>query len=314
VTPVMAASVPILVTGGCGFIGVNLARALVANGQRAWAFDDLSTGSEADGVAAGFERVIHGDVRDAAAISAAVAGVETVVHLAAHPGVADSVADPRHDFEINVAGTLNTLLAARDAGVARFVFASSNAPLGDAEPPAREDVVPRPRSPYGASKLSGEAMCSAFAGSYGLATTVLRFSNVYGPFSYHKGSVVALFMKRVLDGLPVVVYGDGSQTRDFVFIGDLCSGIVAAIDRAPAGETYHLGTGIETSLSELVQGFRKVFTDRDIVVEHQAARAGDVDRSYSDITKARAALGYDPATPLVDGLRATRDWFVGAAA
>ena len=136
---------------------------------------------------------------------------------------------------MNVVGTLNALLAARDGGASAFVFASSGAPLGSVEPPGHEGLAPRPLSPYGASKLAGEGLCSAFAGSYGLPATALRFTNVYGPYSYHKGSVVAAFMKRIMDGEPLVVYGDGNQTRDFLYVDDLCRAVIAVLDRRPDG-------------------------------------------------------------------------------
>lgn len=302
----------VLVTGGCGFIGVNLARALRAAGYEPVAYDNLSTGRLGDGTAAGYEEVIEADVLDADALTAAAAGVYGVVHLAARTGVVDSVKDPRGDLDVNVGGTLNALLAARDGGASAFVFASSGAPLGSVEPPGHEGLAPRPLSPYGASKLAGEGLCSAFAGSYGLAATALRFTNVYGPFSYHKGSVVAAFMKRIMDGEPLVVYGDGSQTRDFLYVDDLCRAVVAVLDRRPQGELFQLGTGTETSVNELVERLVAVFCDREVEVRHEPARAGEISRSFSDISRARDALDYHPSVGLDVGLTATRDWFVNA--
>jgi UDP-glucose 4-epimerase len=299
----------VLVTGGCGFIGVNLASHLRAAGYRTVAFDDLSTGSVADGEAAGYDDVVVGDIRDADALAAAARDVAAIVHLAAHTGVVPSVEDPRHDSEVNVGGTLNALLAARDGAAEAFVFASSGAPLGSVEPPGHEGLAPRPLSPYGASKLAGEGMCSAFAGSYGLPTTVLRFTNVYGPFSYHKGSVVARCLKRIMDGLPLTVYGDGTQTRDFLYVDDLCGAVVAALARKPRGELYQLGTGTETSVNELVEHLVALAPEGEVRIEHEPARPGEVLRAYSDIGKARRELGYDPATPLVEGLATTFEWF-----
>ena len=299
----------VLVTGGCGFIGTNLGRLLVQRGCVLIAYDDLSSGTEADAAAAGYDRVIRGDVRDAEALAKAAVGVDYVVHLAAQTGVIPSVEDPRTDTETNVLGTLNALMAARDAGVAGFAFASSNAPLGTVEPPSREDKVPRPLSPYGASKAAGEALTSAFAGSYGLPTATVRFSNVYGPYSYHKGSVVALFFKQIKSGGALTVYGDGLQTRDFVYVDDLCQGIAAALDGEHAGETFHLGSGTETTVLELIDHLRRLYPDRDIEVRHEPARAGEILRNYSDITKARGMLGFDPSTALDEGLRRTRAWF-----
>lgn len=299
-------------TGGCGFIGVNLARNLRAAGYEPVAYDNLSTGLLGDGHAAGYAEVIEGDVLDDDALAAAARGAYGVVHLAARTGVVDSVIDPRGDIDTNVGGTLNALLAARDGGASAFVFASSGAPLGSVEPPGHERLAPRPLSPYGASKLAGEGLCSAFAGSYGLAATALRFTNVYGPFSYHKGSVVAAFMKRIMDGDPLVIYGDGSQTRDFLFVDDLCRAVIAVLDRRPAGELYQLGTGTETSVIELVKLLVAIFPDREIPIRYEPARAGEIARSYSDISHAREALGYNPSTGLEEGLSVTRDWFVNA--
>ena len=301
----------VLVTGGCGFIGTNLGRALSERGCRLVAFDNLSSGSQADAARSGYADVVVGDIRDAEAIAKAAQDADYVVHLAAQTGVIPSIQDPRSDVETNVGGTLNTLLAARDAGVDGFVFASSNAPLGSVQPPSREDLPARPLSPYGASKLAGEGLVSAFAGSYGLRTATLRFSNVYGPFSYHKGSVVALYFKCLAEQTPLVVYGDGTQTRDFVYVEDLCLGIAAALEGDVAGETFHLGTGTETTINDLVALLQKLYDDRDIVVEYRPARDGEIHRNFSDITKARTVLGYDPHTALVDGLAATRAWFEG---
>jgi UDP-glucose 4-epimerase len=303
----------VVVTGGCGFIGVNVGRHLGAAGYRTVAFDDFSSGRPEDARAAGYDDVVEGDIRDADALRAAADGAVAVVHLAAHTGVVPSVADPAHDASVNITGTMNALVAARDGGASAFVFASSGAPLGSVDPPGHEGLAPRPLSPYGASKLAGEGYCSAFAGSYGLATTSLRFTNVYGPYSYHKGSVVALFMKRIMERQPLVVYGDGAQTRDFLYVDDLCSAVLAVLERKPVGELYQLGTGTETSVKELVEQLRALFPDRDIEVRHEPARAGEIARAYSDISHARDGLGYDPVVGLADGLARTRDWFVGAS-
>lgn len=300
----------VLVTGGCGFIGVNLARHLAATGYETIAFDNGSAGRLEDGRSAGYARVIEADIRDVDALAAAMRGVDAVVHLAARTGVVDSVRDPRGDVEVNVIGTLNALLAARDVGVSAFVLASSGAPLGEVEQPGHEAIAPKPRSPYGASKLAGEGLCSAFAGSYALPTTALRFTNVYGPYSYHKGSVIAQFMKRIIDGAPLVVYGDGEQTRDFLYVDDVCRAILAAIERAPMGELYQLGTGIETSINDVVGLLTEVVSDRRVEVVFESEQPGEVRRAYSDIRKARRDLGYNPCTPLRDGLARTRDWFL----
>lgn len=297
----------VLVTGGAGFIGVNLAPVLTQLGYTTRCYDDFSTGHRSDAEAAGYDEIVEGDVLRVEDLAAATRGCTHVVHLAAQAGVPASVADPVADCELNVRGTLHALLAARDAGVSGFVFASSNAPLGEITPPAHEDVVPRPTSPYGASKLAGEAYCSAFAGSFDLPTTVLRFSNVYGPFSYHKGSVVAAFCKRALAGEPLVVYGDGTQTRDFVFVEDLCRGIAAAVGHGGRGVVAHLASGTETTVLEVAELVAERIDGTR--VEHRPARVGDVARSASDISTARELLGYAPRVTLPEGLDRTVGWF-----
>jgi len=299
----------VLVTGGAGFIGVNLGRLLAAAGARTIAYDSFVTGRVSDAEAAGYDDIVAGDIRDADALASAARGVDAIVHLAARTGVVDSVEDPRGDAEVNVMGTLNALLAARDGGAGAFVFASSGAPLGSVEPPGHEGLAPRPLSPYGASKLAGEGLCSAFSGSYGISATALRFTNVYGPFSYHKGSVVALCLKRIMDREPLVVYGDGEQTRDFLYVDDLCAAVVAAIVQRPTGGLYQLGTGTETSVNQLMVLLAELMADAGVEVVHEPERPGEIRRAFSDISRAKTDLGYAPDTPLVQGLRTTADWF-----
>jgi UDP-glucose 4-epimerase len=297
----------VLVTGGAGFIGVNLAPVLAELGLATRCFDDFSTGRRDDAERASYDEIVEGDILDAAALAEAARGCTQVIHLAAQAGVPTSVADPVTDCELNVRGTLHALLAARDAGVKGFVLASSSAPLGEITPPAHEGLVPRPTSPYGASKLAGEAYCSAFAGSYGLPTVALRFSNVYGPYSYHKGSVVAAFCKAALAGEPLVVYGDGSQTRDFVFVEDLCRGIASAVTTGGNGLVAHLGSGSETTVLEVAR--QVAARAGEVPIDHRPVRAGDVTRSYSDISLARKLFGYEPQVGLAEGLDRTVAWF-----
>jgi UDP-glucose 4-epimerase len=303
----------VIVTGGAGFIGVNLAPVLAARGWRTIAVDNGTTGHLDDAVAAGYDAVVEADVRDRAALRAAIAGADAIIHLAAQTGVPASIADPVADHDTNVRGTLELLLAGRDERVASFVLASSNAPLGDAPQPVHEGIVPHPLSPYGASKLAAEAYCDAFRSAYEVPTVALRFANVYGPFSYHKGSVVATFMRAAVAGEPLEIHGDGCQTRDFVYVGDLCEGIAAAVEPGVAGGVFHLGSGIETSVAALAAAVAELFTDRTVEIRHTAARRGEVSRSCSDITAARRCLGYAPRTALPDGLVATREWFLAQA-
>ena len=302
----------VLVTGGAGFVGVNLGRLLADQGHETRCFDDFSTGRREDAEAAGYAEVVEGDVRDADALAQAASGCRYVVHLAAQSGVPASLADPLRDHDVNVRGTLNALLAARDAEAEGFVFASSSAPLGDVAPPAHEGVVPRPKSPYGASKLAGEGYCAAFAGSFGLPTVALRFTNVYGPYSYHKGSVVAAFCKQVQAGGPMVVYGDGSQTRDFVYVEDLCRGISQAmtspVTLRSTGVVAHLGSGVETTVLTVAQEVGARFGGA-VEPEFRPPRQGDIERTFADISYAREVFGFAPATALGDGLDRTVQWF-----
>ena len=260
--------------------------------------------------------LVQARLGDTAVVADAVAGVDAVVHLAARAGIPDSVSDPLGTFEVNVAQTLGLLDASRRAGVRRFVFASSNAAAGDHEPPADETDLPHPLSPYGASKLAGEAYCQAYAATYGIAACALRFSNAYGPYSLHKKSVVAAWLRAALGGEPVTIHGDGEQTRDFVFSGDLAAAVVAALD-APedvvAGELFQVGTGRETTINELAAAIGAA-VGRPLEIVHEETRAGDVRRNVSRVDKAAARLGYRASVALDEGLARTARWFETALA
>lgn len=306
---------PILVVGGAGFIGASLVRALDARGERVRVLDW--------GQAAAFAylrgtraEVVEGDVADLSTARRAVEGSRTVVHLAARTSVPASIAAPLDDLEQNVMGTVQLLGACRGAGVERFVFASSNAALGLIDPPAREETPPRPVAPYGAAKLAVEAYLHAYHRSYGLVATALRFSNAYGPYSLHKVSVVAAMTKAYLAGRPLSIYGDGSQTRDFVHVDDLVALVLLAIE-APreqvAGEVFQAGTGRETSVAELARELLRAGRLPG-TIEHLPPRHGDVARSFSDVSKAERVLGYRPSVALSDGLRSTIHWFEEALA
>lgn len=299
----------ILVTGGAGFVGANLVRHLLAVGHDVRILDNFSTGRRENLTGLATE-IIEGDILDMDTVSHAVKDTEAVVHLAAHTGVIPSIERPGDDMRINVVGTLNLLCACRDLGVRRFVFASSNAPMGSQEPPYHEGLVPRPLSPYGASKLAGEGYCSAFHGSYGTETVVLRFTNVYGPHSTHKTSVVAQFIRRLRSGQPLIIYGDGQQTRDFFFTDDLSQAVRLALEADKiGGELFQLGSGVETSINALSAMLLELSGRSDLGVEYAPARPGEILRNYSDLSHARTALGYQPQVPLLEGLGQTWRWF-----
>jgi UDP-glucose 4-epimerase len=299
-----------LVTGGCGFIGVNLVARLAARGDRVRILDNLSLGRKEDVEGFGAE-VLVGDILDPVSVKKAMKNVEVVVHLAAHTRVVESVSDPKLNFDVNAVGTMNMLLASKAVGVRKFIFASTGgAILGEQEPPVHEGMVPRPVSPYGAGKLAGEAYCSAFSGSFGLNTVALRFSNVYGPYSYHKGSVVAQFFKNLMQRQPLVVYGKGAQTRDFLYVDDLVEAVLLADRAETPGEVFQIASGRETSIATLIERMRELLPNVKVNTQHEAARSGEIFRNYASIEKARRLLGYEPKMELCDGLRRTWDWFV----
>lgn len=251
-----------------------------------------------------------------AAGSANVNRNEVIVHLAADTRVIESIENPVHNFDVNVRGTFCLLEAARKAGIEHFVFASTGgAIIGDARPPVHEEMVPRPTAPYGASKLFGEGYLSAYSGSYGLKAIALRFSNVYGPRSYHKGSVVAQFFKNVLAEKDITVFGDGTQTRDFVHVDDICSAITLALSHQGGGGVYQLGSGIGTSVNELLDLIRVAVHPKSMPeIHYMPFRTGELLHTHSSIDKARAELGYAPRRVLAEGIRETWNWFSSRSA
>jgi UDP-glucose 4-epimerase len=323
-----------LVTGGCGFIGSNLVHQLAGEeGHRVRVLDDLSVGdrdnlervcdfTETDvsdlGPLSDLEpdtvELVVGDIRDEEITHAAGDGVDVIVHLAANAGVPSSVDDPRMDCTKNVIGTLNCLESARHNDVDRFVLASSAAPLGDVEPPVHEELAPKPKAPYGASKLAGEGYCSAYHGSFDLETVALRFGNVYGPRSFHKSSVVAKFIRRAQQGKVLEIYGDGEQTRDFIYTEDLLGAIrLSAIQDGVGGELFQIATASETTVNELVEIMVPILEDHgisDVSVTNTEPRTGDIRRNYSDTSKAKDLLGWQAETPLEQGLRETVDHMI----
>ncbi len=273
------------------------------------ALDDFSRGSASylDGVEV---EIVEADVRDDGAMAGAVEGVDTVVHLAAFGSVVESVQDPIPNFDVNVRGTLVALRAAASAGVGKFVFASTGgAIMGNAEPPVDEATLPWPISPYGASKLCGEAYCHAFAGSFDLPVVALRFANVYGPISAHKKGVITNFIRLGLRREPLVVYGDGSATRDFLYVEDLCDGICTAVDASLTDEVVHLASGEETSIGGLAELILELTGATDVPVHYEDRRRGEVEKTFARPDRAAELLGFAPSHTLAEGLRKTVEWF-----
>ena len=299
----------VLVTGGCGFIGSNLVSMLAEAGAHVRVLDNLSVGSRETVAHLGNAvDVIEADVRDLDAVGAACEGMEKVFHLAAQPGVIPSIEDPETDYLINAGGTFNTLLAAQRRGVASFVFVSSNAVAGEFKAGQDETAPPRPLSPYGASKLAGGAYCSAFAAAYGMRTMSLRFANAYGPGSSHKQSVIAKFIRLIMNGEPLVIYGDGRQVRDFIHVEDLCRAMMLAAEQDVGGEIVHVASGKGTSVVELVQLLSEV-AGRELPVVHEPAREGEAFRINPSVEKAKRLLGFEAQVSLAEGLAGTYEWF-----
>lgn len=305
-----------LVTGGAGFIGSHLAEALIARGDRVRVLDDLSTGKRQN-VPAGAE-FIHGDAGDAATAARAAAGCDIVLHQAAIPSVPKSVQDPVGTNTANVDATLQMLVAARDAGVKRFVFAGSSSSYGNAATlPKREDMRPAPVTPYALQKWVGEQYCQMFTSLYGLETVTIRYFNVFGPRqapdSPYSG-VISLFTRALLAGQAPTIYGDGRQTRDFTYVANVVDGVLRASTAVGvSGEVINVATGGRVSLLELVRSLQ-VILGVDIAPAFSPEREGDVRDSQADIFKARKLLGYEPLVPFEQGLRQTVEWFKSSTA
>ena len=256
-----------------------------------------------------------GDILDEELALRAAEGADAIVHLAANTGVLPSVEDPRADCRTNVFGTLNYLEAARHNGVGRFVFASSGGTvIGEVEPPIHEEMAPHPVAPYGASKLAGEGYCSAYFQTFDIGTVALRFGNVYGPLSGHKNSVVARFIRRATSGEALEIYGDGTQTRDYIYIGDLIRAIkLSATTEGVGGETFQIATNAETTVREIADRLIPALAEagiKDVEVRHTDARRGEVRRNFADTSKAKRLLGWQAEMDLDEGLRRTVAWFV----
>ena len=296
-------------TGGLGIIGANFARYMRPHAPNAELIAvDWRSDSDAE-TRALFDHTHIGDF-SAPQSAALYDHADVVVHLAATTTVQESIEDPYQSFENNVIKTQVLLDVLRlRAPDCHFVFASTGgAIIGEHDGAIHENIPPRPVSPYGATKLAVEGLLSAYTGAFGLRAAALRFSNVYGPGSAHKGSVVAAFCKAYLDTGTLIINGDGTQTRDYVFVEDICQAIFRTI-QAQATGPFQLGTGRATSILELVESFRRLAPGAALDVRHRPALRGEVKHNLCDISHARHILGYRPDTTLDRGLRQTLDWF-----
>jgi UDP-glucose 4-epimerase len=307
----VSAAEEVLVTGGAGFIGATLVRRLVASGHRVRVVDNLSTGDPAH-LAGVDAELVKGDIRDADALDDALRGMTAVIHLAAAGSVVGSIADPVGNFESNVLGTFRVLDAARRAGIERVVLASTGGALiGDATPPVNEQSLPKPISPYGASKLAGEGYAHAFAKTYGIRTVAIRFGNVYGPWCARKRGVINVYFESLHSGVPLLIYGDGTASRDYVHVDDIANALQLALenDRVPGGTVLHAASGVETSLTELADLCRRAAGKPGHPIEYRPRRAGEVGRNFASYDLAHELLGYTPTVRREDGIPRLWRWF-----
>lgn len=320
-----------LITGGCGFLGIALVNRIQEMGfKNIRIVDNLMIGTRGDllkiscfkeinptsikGGPIGVE-LIQGDIVNPDLANTIGRGCDIIVHLAANTGVGPSVISPRMDMSNNILGTFNYLESARENKIKRFIFASSSAAVGNAAPPIHEEVVPKPVSPYGASKLAGEGYCAAYFRSFGVETVALRFGNVYGPGSSKKSSVIAKFIKDAMRGKVIEIYGDGSQTRDFIYIDDLIRAVISAsISDGVGGNIFQIASGCETTIQEVANRLINILSINNInglKIINSNDRIGDVKRNFSNIEKAKNLLNWTPKVGMDEGLNRTVKFFLG---
>jgi nucleoside-diphosphate-sugar epimerase len=311
----MSLSGIVLVTGGAGFIGSNLATALLARGARVRVIDNLSTGYRENLAEIGGDvDFVNASITDAESLKRALEDVELVFHEAAIPSVPRSIHSPLDTHEASVNGTFSLLLAARDQKVRRLVYAASSSAYGDQEEsPKRESMRPDPLSPYAVAKLVGEYYCQVFTRSYGLETVSLRYFNVFGPRqdpgSEYSG-VISRFVSALQSGERPVIYGDGEQSRDFTYISNVVdANLRAAESTAAIGKTINIGNGKSVTLNQLLATLKDLSGKQNVTAEYLAARSGDVRHSLADLSSAKSLLGYVPQVGLEEGLRLTLEWW-----
>jgi UDP-glucose 4-epimerase len=306
-----------LVTGGAGFIGSTIVRRLVARGDDVRVLDNFLTGSRENLEDVGGDvEIIEGDIRDVEVVQKAMNGMQYCLHQAALPSVPLSIEDPATSNEINVSGTLNLLSAAKEAGIERFVFASSCAVYGDcAELPLREESPTRPLSPYAIGKLAAELYARSFFSLYGLPTVCLRYFNVFGPGQNTDSlyaAVIPIFISLMSAGRPAIIDGDGEQTRDFLHVDNVVAANLLACSAQPelvAGKAFNIASGKQLTINDLVSKLNSIL-GADIEPQHAAAREGDIRDSVADITLAVRNLGYEPSVDFDKGLARTVKWIL----
>ena len=307
-----------LVTGGAGFIGSHLSEELVRRGHRVRVADSLATGSRSNLAHLPGVEFLEGDIADLEFTRRAADGVDFVLHQAALPSVPRSVKDPVTSNRTNVDGTLNVLVAARDAGVKRLIFAGSSSAYGNTLTlPKHEEMPTSPLSPYALQKVVGEQYLQMFTALYGLETVTIRYFNVFGPRqdpSSPYSGVISLFVTALLENRSPTIYGNGDQSRDFTYVANVVDGVLRAVEAPDAsGKVINVATGRRISLNELFEAIRTI-VGADAKPTYSGNREGDVRDSQADITRARELLGYQPIVPFEEGLRMTIDWYRSQAA
>jgi nucleoside-diphosphate-sugar epimerase len=309
----------ILVTGGAGFIGSHIVDKIMEKGFEVTVFDNLDTGhiknTESHQAKQDFH-FIKGDIRDFSLVKKIMKDVDAVFHEAALASVILSVQNPILSNDINVTGTLNLLKASSDLSVKRFIYASSAAVYGDTKTPEkREDMGTNPKSPYGISKLAAENYVKIFHKLYGLETVSLRYFNVYGPrqrfdLQCAYGGVITIFTNRLLRDMPPIIFGDGEQTRDFVYIGDVVEANMLALDRKnAAGEAFNIGTGLSVSVNQIAKILKDIMNKHKLKNVHADPRPAEGRHGYANISKAEKILGFHPKVSIKDGLIKLVDWY-----
>jgi len=321
----------VLVTGGAGFIGCNLVRRLLKDGAQVRVFDNFSTGKRdnlkdlsivspsAPGLLVSDSpslNIFEGDLRDFALILEASKDIEIVFHLAALPSVIRSIRAPNTTNDVNITGTLNLLEACKVNDVKRVVYSSSSSVYGDSdELPKREDMVPKPMSPYAVSKLAGEHYMRVFQRLYGIETVILRYFNVYGPYqdptSEYSG-VISKFISAFINNQPITVYGDGEQTRDFTYVDDVVEATLRAATTPVSGEIFNVAAGKQHSLNQMIEILKKIFDKKDYDVGYEDARPGDVNHSLADVALVASGVGFSAAVTIDVGLTETVSWYLNA--
>jgi UDP-glucose 4-epimerase len=303
-----------LVTGGAGFIGSHLVDGLLARGYQVRVLDNFATGRR-ENLARMLDQIdlLEGDVRNLTTVHTAMRKVDVVFHQAALPSVSRSVANPLESNEVNITGTLNVLVAARDAGVKRVVYAASSSAYGNTQVLPKVETMPAdPLSPYAISKLAGEMYMRAFAQLYGISTVSLRYFNVFGPRqdpNTQYAGVIAKFVTCALQGKSYPVHGDGEQSRDFTYVENAVqANVLAAETQIEGAPVVNIAFGARTTLNQLIAMLNEL-TGQNLAAQYGAERAGDVRHSHADIARARQLLNYAPAVDMREGLRRTLEWY-----